>query len=128
MIVRITFLDKDLKPFTMLFGDSYKKWQREVDDYLHLQIRWIDTTTLDRREIFGVVKVEVSKSEWVSWGGLKWCSDENFQGILNREGCQDKDPDNPRPRQYNSMYFCEDKKASDYVNKEYKTRLRHLVD
>lgn len=97
MIVRITF-DKDL---TMMFGDSYKPWTMQFDEF-----SWTY-----KNELREIKSVEVSSSKWVGWGGLKWCPEEDFQKQLNREGCQSGDPDNPKPRQYKDMSFCFDSKA-----------------
>lgn len=90
--VRVTFKDK-----VMLFGDSYKPWHMQVDEYI-----WMcrnQGTTLE------LLNVECSHSKWVTWGGLKWCPEDRFQHQLNREGCQDNEPDNPKPRIYEKMNF-----------------------
>lgn len=126
MIVRITLLDKDKKPFTMLFGDSYKKWDTQFQEYLWMNIRWWDKETCTKRELFGIVMVEVSKSSWISWGGLKWCPVESFQGELNREGCQVNDNDNASPRKYEEMFFVENKKITKKVIDMYNKAKRHL--
>jgi hypothetical protein len=80
----------------MMFGDSYKPWHMQMDEYMRRCAEG-----LPRPE-----RVEVSKSKWIGWGGLKWCSSDNFQHELNREGCQESDPDNSRPRKYADMEFA----------------------
>ena len=102
-IVRVTFTDR-----IMLFGNSYKPWKMQFDEYVWLCKR-------DGEEL-KLVKVEVSDSNWVSWGGLKWCPEDKFQHQLNREGCQSDESDNPKPRQYNEMKFYVDKKITKDVN------------
>jgi len=87
MIIKITFVDR-----VMLFGDSYKPWQMQVDEYM---FKCADIPS----------KIEYSRSEWIGWGGLKWCLECNFQQELNREGCQDDEPDNASPRRYADMVF-----------------------
>ncbi|MGM7720636.1 spore protein H [Metabacillus sp. Hm71] len=94
MIVRVTFSEDHV----MLFGDSYKPWRIQLDEYM-----WSFKPEK-------VLNVESSHSKWVGWGGLKWCPDSKFQHQLNREGCQDNDPDNPKPRQYHKMNFKYDPK------------------
>lgn len=96
--VRVTFSD-----IVMMFGNSYKPWEMQYDEYIWLRRRNDNPAEL--------VNVETSQSKWVSWGGLKWCPEDKFQQQLNREGCQENDPDNPKPRQYSQMQFKEDDKA-----------------
>lgn len=101
-IVRVTFSDR-----IMMFGNSYKPWKDQLDEYLLLRRQANDTLTL--------VKVEMSFANWVSWGGLKWCQEADFQHQLNRERCQSDEPDNPNPRQYSQMVFEEDEKVLKQV-------------
>lgn len=96
--VRVTFKDK-----VMLFGNSYKPWKMQYDEYVWMCKR--NGTPIE------LVSVETSHSKWIGWGGLKWCPEEKYQQELNREGCQDNEPDNPRPRQYNKMNFKYDERA-----------------
>jgi len=35
MIIRITFLDEKNEQYQMLFGNSYKKWQDQVFEYIY---------------------------------------------------------------------------------------------
>lgn len=97
-IVRVTFSDR-----VMLFGNSYKPWHLQFDEYVGLQKRNGIHVQLER--------VESSDAKWVSFGGLKWCQENNFQQQLNREGCQADEPDNPNPRLYSEIVFEEDPKA-----------------
>jgi len=103
MIVRVTFSDN----LIMLFGDSYKPWTMQFDEYY-----WNY-----KRELTDIIKVETTSSKWIGWGGLKWCSHDNFQEQLNREGCQSEDNDNLNPRQYNEMIFKENKQAYNKIKK-----------
>lgn len=96
--VRVTFSDH-----VMMFGNSYKPWDMQYDEYI-----WMRKNKCSPVEL---VTVETSHSKWVSWGGLKWCPEERFQQQLNREGCQDVEPDNPKPRTYGKMNFAYDVRA-----------------
>lgn len=106
--VRVTFSDH-----VMMFGNSYKPWEMQYDEYVWMCKR--NGTPVQ------LVNVETSHSKWVSWGGLKWCPEERFQQQLNREGCQDNEPDNPKPRIYNNMNFSHDvsafRKAKNILDK-----------
>ncbi|MFB5758912.1 spore protein H [Paenibacillus medicaginis] len=94
MIVRIKFND-DL---TMMFGDSYKPWRIQFDEYC-----W------NYKKVLGEIEeISICSDKWISWGGLKWCTGENFQHQLNREGCQSQDENNPNARQYSEMKFAFD--------------------
>lgn len=94
-IVKVIFHDR-----TMLFGNSYKPWEMQYKEYVILCKR--NGTTLLLQD------VETSPTEWIGWGGLKWCPEAKFQAELNREGCQQNEPDNPNPRQYQQMVFSHD--------------------
>lgn len=100
--VRVTFSDR-----VMMFGNSYKPWAMQYDEYI-----WVC-----KRDgiILELVNVETSHSKWV-WGGLKWCLENRMQHHLNREWCQDDDADNPKPRLYNKMNFKKDEKAYKKAN------------
>lgn len=97
MIIKVRFIDtaKGDKEHTMLFGDSYKKWEEQFCEYLR------------RFPSLEAVRAWRCKDKWKGWGGLKWCSEESFQEELNREGVQSNEPDNPNPRQYADMKFWE---------------------
>lgn len=97
MIIKVLFKIED-EQITMLFGDSYKRWQEQYTEYV--------------RRVAYIEKIEPihawkSKAAWKGFGGLKWCTAEGFQHELNREDVQDKEPDNPNPRKYADMKFEE---------------------
>lgn len=106
--VKVTFADK-----VMMFGNSYKPWEMQYDEYI-----WMCKRNGSPVEL---ISVETSHSKWIAWGGLKWCPEDKFQQQLNREGCQDNEPDNPKPRQYSNMKFKYDattfKKAKELLNR-----------
>ena len=107
MIVKITFQNLENQTETYLFGDSYKNWNVQFEEFI---------SSCSRANLKALVSVEVSKSDWIAWGGLKWCKEEYFQEELNREGCQSDDPDNPNPRQYTDMIFYKAPKINKKVN------------
>lgn len=127
MIVRITFRTNKNENIVILFGDSYKKWFTQCEEYLCNYIRWYDTSIISKCDIREVLNVEKSFSKWKGWGGLKWCHSDIFQEELNREGVQRDEPDNPKPRKYSEMSFIEDEKSETIVKKLINQRLRHLV-
>lgn len=90
MIVRIKFNDG----LTMMFGDSYKPWRVQFDEFC-----W------KNKRIGEIEQVTYCSDKWIGWGGLKWCREEDFQDQLNREGCQSQDNDNPNARQFKDMIF-----------------------
>lgn len=104
-IIRVRFSDV----WTMMFGNSYKPWEMQLEEYLLMLKR--------KGELDDYLEVTVSDSKWIGWGGLKWCSEENFQHQLNREGCQSNEPDNPNPRLYKEMVFYRDSSVTAKVNK-----------
>ena len=65
MIIRITFLDAEQKPFTMLFGDSYKRWRDQFREYLCTQIKWLNSTELISRNIFGILAIHEFDEDWL---------------------------------------------------------------
>jgi hypothetical protein len=93
MIVKIKVKSKDGDIFTMLFGDSYKKWNIQFNEYC------------SNFKPVEILEVKTSRSEWKGWGGLKWCNELSFQYELNREGCQSTEPDNTNHRIYSDMVF-----------------------
>ena len=100
MIVKIKLKSKD-EVFTMMFGNSYKDWDEQFREYC------------SAFKPIEVLLVVTSPEKWKGWGGLKWCNENEFQNELNREGCQDKDPDNPNPRIYENMRFIQNQIASN---------------
>lgn len=113
MIVRITFNNGNV----VLFGNSYKHWSLQFVEYMGRNFCSRDRGWNEEEMLGHVKKVEVSKSKWKAWGGLKWCSHESFQQELNREGVQQDEPDNPKPRQYSDMKFEE--KPTSYAEKHF---------
>lgn len=93
----------------MMFGNSYKPWEMQLEEYLFILLR--------NGELDDYEEVTVSDNPWVGWGGLKWCKQDKFQNQLNREGSQSNEPDNPNPRQYNEMVFYKDVAVTKKVNK-----------
>lgn len=94
---------------TMLFGNSYKSWDIQFKEFYWEWKR-------KNREL-KLSSVEISRTPWIEFGGLKWCPEDKFQEQLNREGCQEKEPDNPNPRQYSDMFFVFDEKVYNKVKK-----------
>lgn len=104
-IVKIKFSDGKV----MMFGNSYKPWSLQLDEYLWLLKQNGDIQSLE--------EVTVSDNCWIRFGGLKWCPEREFQNQLNREGCQSNESDNPNPRQYKEMVFYPDNETTITVNK-----------
>jgi hypothetical protein len=100
MIVKIKIKTQEDEAYTMLFGNSYKKWFTQFEQYARMYAP------------FQIIEVSISQSEWKSWGGLKWCNENEFQEELNREGVQSNEPDNPKPRNYSKMFFYQSKHIS----------------
>lgn len=123
MIVKIELIDSDLEETTILFGTSYKNYLDQIKDFFYRTQKWIDHVP---HPVYEIISIEASNSKWKSWGGLKWCVEENFQHELNREGCQQNDPDNPNPRQYSEMEFKKnyyvDARVMDWYNTQYQER------
>ena len=126
MIARVTFLDKNDKEYKMLFGDSYKTWDAQLKEYIGQHVKWWDSGTIMQCDIQSIVKVEISLWDWISFGGLKWCSHETFQQELNREGCQENEPDNLHPRKYSDIESSFDNAFLRKVKIMFNQRLRHL--
>jgi hypothetical protein len=104
MIVKIKLKSKD-EVFTMMFGNSYKDWDEQFKEYC------------SRFKPIEVLSVVTSSGKWKGWGGLKWCNENEFQTELNREGCQDKEPDNQNPRKYESMTFTQNQIVGNMARK-----------
>ena len=58
---------------TMLFGDSYKRWWTQMAEHCRERMEQPES-------------IQVSKSKWISFGGLKWCEESRFQSELDEEG------------------------------------------
>lgn len=57
----------------MLFGDSYKRWFIQLSEYCR---------TYKQPRPSDVVKC---RAKWISYGGLKWCSEDALQTELDNE-------------------------------------------
>lgn len=112
MIVRITLVEKE-KEFTMLFGDSYKKWHDQFQEYVYMY------------HVSEIKSLQTCSDKWKGWGGLKWCQDIDFQDELNTEGCQSNEPNNPNPRIYSKMVFEDNEKCFNKANKMVVERLKY---
>lgn len=115
MIIRITFEDLEGEEYRMMFGDSYKGWKEQVEEYLRSYV----PNKYNEGCVADLLEVEVCNEKWIGWGGLKWCNANEFQKELNREGVQDHEPDNPEPRRYGKMRFYHDPKIDESVRKSY---------
>jgi hypothetical protein len=104
MIVRIELKSKRKTP-TMMFGNSYKNWGEQFREYCFI-FKPIE-----------IIQVETSPEKWIGWGGLKWCNESEFQHELSREGCQQNDQDNPKPRKYHYMKFNRNQIVENIANK-----------
>lgn len=124
MIVKIKLLTKDLKTETWMFGNSYKHWFMQFQEFIWMFVKWWDTKEIMRCDYIKVLDVEYSQSDWIGWGGLKWCKEEVFQDNLNREGCQENDSDNLHPRLYVNMRFKKSNYMFNKCRKFFKDRLR----
>jgi len=109
MIVKIKLKSKDNDEFTMMFGNSYKSWESQFREYCQ-NFKPVE-----------ILQLETSKEDWIGWGGLKWCSEDEFQDELNREGCQEGELDNSDPRIYAEMHFVFNKIAENIANKIHQT-------
>jgi len=69
MTIKATFQDGTV----MLFGDSYRKWFDQLREFCNLH-------EMPRPD---VVKCP---AKWISFGGLKWCSETHLAQALETEG------------------------------------------
>ncbi len=92
MVVCIKF-QNDIEEFSMLFGDSYKKWYEQLSEYMF-------RTKLKPCKPYYIL---ASKKKWISYGGLKWCCLDDFQEELDKEN---------NNRKVNDLHF---KDASNYI-------------
>jgi hypothetical protein len=58
----------------MLLGDSYKRWPRQLSEYV---------VRFNKRKPESIL---VSDERWLQGIKLKWCNEENFQKRLDEEG------------------------------------------
>ena len=88
MIIRVTLKSGNV----MMFGDSYKPWEREFQEYC-----WVgasQTTDFYIRNIL-VEKVEYCNEKFPTYGGLKWGPEaamvQRLQEQAEQEGKKPKD-------------------------------------
>ena len=105
MTYRATITD-GTETIVMMFGDSYKSWRDQFREFMFQEFGKKGKGKGMKSDLDHLsVTLEKSRSKWVGWGGLKWCAEQEMQNELNREGCQETDPDNPKPRQYEDFRF-----------------------
>lgn len=69
----------DEETYTMVFGDSYKTWQMQLQEYIYYLKR------KDRK--FTINKLDKS-SEKFRQNGLKWCDIKEYQGELTEDALE----------------------------------------
>tara|TARA_Y100000310_G_scaffold75263_1_gene71551 strand:+ start:14814 stop:15266 length:453 start_codon:yes stop_codon:yes gene_type:complete len=129
MIVRVTFEDLERKELKYLFGNGYKSWRRQYEEFVYDYITWWDKKTIMTCNLFNILQVETSSSEWIKSGGLKWCSDKIAQDELNEELIIAKRQGEKRKtaRKYNQIKFTKNHGSYKYYcQKTLSNRLRHL--
>ena len=104
MIVRIKLETKSGQTLIMLFGDSYKRWDMQFREFCKI------------KNVVAILSVETCKDSWIGYGGLKWCSHDEFQDELNNEA----KGKNIKPRIYEKMQFVE--------NKSFKTKAKKCIN
>jgi len=57
----------------MMFGNSYRKWWDQLEEYCRICKRGRPAA------------IEVANEPWIGYGGLKWCPWEDFQSQLDIE-------------------------------------------
>lgn len=79
--VQVVFnTDKDGE-YTMVFGDSYKKWREQLQEYI-----W---QLNHHKNAFKIESLYLSHSRFVQTG-LKWCEFDEYRDMLVKE--QGRDP------------------------------------
>jgi len=73
LTAKVEFRKQDGEVLKMLFGNSYRKWDDQCDEF-------------KRAHNLSVIGVETSDQPWISYGGLKWCHPTALQKELDREG------------------------------------------
>ena len=123
MIVKVTFLDLNNERFTILFGNSYKNWFTQFEEYLFRKVKWWDDKIIMNCEFYRIYDVSKSMEKWVGYGGLKWCLESAFQDELDHEA---KGLNYRHARQYKDMCFGYDANKFYKIKKALKVQLRHL--
>jgi hypothetical protein len=125
MITKIKFKDLFGKEWSMLFGNSYKDWKDQFEEYVFNLNHWWDSKQMTKCGIFRIVEVESCRDKWFQSGGLKWCSDENAQEQLNIEAELLR---LANPRKYQNLKFEQDTVKFNFCQKRLDERFRHLVN
>lgn len=82
----------DTEEYEMVFGDSYKTWQMQLNEYLMM---------LHNRETqYKITGLRKSNAKFVQHG-LKWCAVDEYQSELKFEA---KDT-GKQPRRFDAMSF-----------------------
>tara|TARA_R110000851_G_C12713886_1_gene527633 strand:- start:88 stop:525 length:438 start_codon:yes stop_codon:yes gene_type:complete len=123
MIVKITFKDLENKEFTMLFGNSYKHWFTQFEEFINDRIRWWDSNDCIKCDVYKITDVSKATDDWKGFGGLKWCDVSSFQDELNEEA---KGKGFKKARHYQDMYFAYNKSAFYKTRALLKQRLRKM--
>ena len=76
--VQVNFKTED-EEYTMVFGDSYKKWREQLQEYI-----W---QLNHNKTAFKIGEIYLSHSRFVQTG-LKWCTLETYQEELRAIGDQ----------------------------------------
>lgn len=129
MIVRVTFENLERQELKYLFGNGYKPWRRQYEEFVNAYITWWDSKTIMTCELLNILQVETSPSKWIESGGLKWCNDENAQDELNEELiiAQNQGERRKTARKYNQIRFIRNYSSHrDYCQGILSDRLRHL--
>ena len=123
MIVKITLLDLDNKELVMMFGNSYKYWFTQFEEFLYNSIKWWNAKRIMSCNLYQIINVEKSTDKWIGFGGLKWCTETEFKESLAHEA---KGLDQ-EVRKYKDMIFNYDANKFYKVKNMLKDRLRHLA-
>ncbi len=126
MIVKIIFEGLEGDRWAMLFGNSYKDWKTQFEEYLWDQIRWWDSKIILKCNIYKITAILSSKDKWIQSGGLKWCNETEAQSELNKEA---ELLNLKKPRQYTENFNLKsDPGKLDFCKNKLAQRLRHLND
>lgn len=125
MIVKIKFEDLSGKTWSMLFGNSYKDWKDQFEEYLFDLNYWWDSKQMMRCGVYNIRTVESCKDKWIQSGGLKWCLDTNAGKQLKIEAELLK---LKKPRKFEDFKFEIDDKKFNFCIKRLDERMRHLQE
>lgn len=88
----VTSFKTDAEEYEMVFGDSYKTWQMQLNEYLMM--------LHNRKTQYKITGLRKSNAKFVQHG-LKWCSVDEYQDELKFEA---KDTGKPA-RKFDTMSF-----------------------